>query len=383
MSKLQNLIEKRGKVADQLQDMRDHLDNFTEEREVEFNNLSNQYDDLSVQIDRLEKLDQVSNDMDKFKPTQKPEVGQSAGSKYGSKEYERDFENFVRSKGKVSNALEAGVDSEGGYIVAESWENSLNQLLFDAVVMRQVATVRTYETDRNIPLVASVGAAGWIDEEASYPTNSAAFGNAKLVAHKLGNIELVSEELLADSIVNLRSELGLMYANSFGATEEAAFVAGDGTGKPEGFLVGGTSAFTAAGAAVLTYDEVIDLIAAVPEKYAMNGVWQASRATIAALRKLKDSNGMPLWQPAMTAGMPDTLFGKDLRANEAMPDIATGEKALAFGDFSQYRIADRLGLQMQVLSERYADTGQVGFKFTKRTDGKLLRADAVQYITMG
>jgi HK97 family phage major capsid protein len=229
-------------------------------------------------------------------------------------------------------------------------------------------------------LTASVGSAAWIDEEGSYPTNSAAFANKKLVAYKLGNIELVSEELLADTFINLRSELGSMYAESFGATEEAAFTDGDGSGKPTGFLQDSTAALTAAAVDGITYGEVIDLQSSVAEKYARNGIYMCNRSTAAALRKLADSNGMPLWAPAMTAGMPDTLFGKDLRVNESMADLAANSKSLSFGDFNYYRIADRAGLMMQMLVERYAETGQVGFKFMKRTDGLLLRADAVKHI---
>lgn len=382
MSNLNDLLEKRGKVADKIKDMQQHVENWTDENQADFDKVSNEYDDLSKKIQVAERIENVNNEQESFEPTKKAPVnGPEGKSKYGTPDYEQNFKNYVQSKGKIQNALEIGTDSEGGYIVAESWETELNRLLWDTNVMRQVASVRTYDTDRNIPLTASVGAAGWVDEEGTYPTNSAAFSNKKLLAYKLGNIELVSEELLADSFINLRAELASMYAESFGNTEENAFTVGDDSGKPNGVITAATSAFTAAATAAITYDEVIDLLAAVDEKYARNGIFMSNRSTAAALRKLKDSNGMPLWAPAMTAGMPDTLFGKDYRMNESMADLAASSKSLAFGDFSYYRIADRAGLMMQILTELYAGTGQVGFKFMKRTDGDLLRTDAVKVIT--
>lgn len=382
MSKLNDLLEQRGKVADQIQDMNQHVDNWTDENQESFDKLSNQYDDLTKKIETQNRIESIANEQNSYEPVKKAPVTENQGStRFGTAEYEKNFENYVMSKGRINNALEAGVDSEGGFIVAESWENELNRLLFDANVMRQVSTVRTYTTDHNIPLTASVGAAAWVDEEGSYPTNSAAFANKKLLAYKLGNIELVSEELLADTYINLQAELGDMYALSFGNTEENAFTVGDDSGKPNGVITAADSAFTAAATAAITYDEVVDLMAAVAEKYARNGIFMSNRTTAAAIRKLKDSNGMPLWAPAMTAGMPDTLFGKAWRMNEAMADLAASSKSLAFGDFSYYRIADRAGLMMQILTERYAETGQVGFKFMKRTDGDLLRTDAVKVIT--
>lgn len=381
MSKLNDLLDQRGQVADKIGDMRQHIDNWSDENHTDFNNLSNQYDDLTRKIEATEKIENVNKEQNEFSPTSKPEVNNTAGeTKYGTEQYENDFQNWVQSKGKICNALEVGTDSEGGFIVAESWERELNKLLFDESIMRQVASVRNYGTDTNIPLTASVGAVGWIDEEGNYPTNSAAFANKKLIAHKAGNIELVSEELLADSFINLRSELGAMYAESFGAGEETAFTDGDGSGKPTGFLQDATKALDAASATAITYDEVVNLQSSVAEKYAKNGIYMCNRSTAAALRKLKDSGGMPLWAPAMTAGMPDTLFGKSLRINESMANMATTTKSIAFGDFSYYRIADRAGLMMQMLVELYAGTGQVGFKFMKRTDGLLLRADAIKYI---
>lgn len=382
MSKLNDLLDQRGKVADKMQDMRQHIDNWSDENQASFSDLSNQYDDLSKKIEVEQRIEKVNNEQNSFEPTAKQPVKQATGnSKYGTAEYEQNFKNYVQSKGKIQNALEIGTDSEGGYIVAESWETELNRLLFDTNVMRQVASVRTYDTDRNIPLTASVGAAGWVDEEGAYPTNSAAFGTKKLVAYKLGNIEKVSEELLQDTFINLRSELGAMYAQSFGAAEETAYTTGDGSGKPTGFVTDATSGLTAAATGAITYNEVIQLLASVPEKYARNGTFMANRSTASALRQLADSNGMPLWQPAMTAGLPDTLFGKPFRMNESMADLAASSKSIAFGDFSYYRIADRAGLMMQVLSELFSGTGQVGFKFMKRTDGILLRADAINVIT--
>ena len=382
---INNLKQKRGELADKMEDMVKNIDsdNWNDDNNVDFNKISNEFDDLGSRIEKLERAESAKNSVNSFEPNQRQNIGTQADNKtrFGTQDYENDFKNYVMSKGKINNALEAGVDSEGGYIVAESWENELNRLLFDTNVMRQVATVRTYTNDRNIPLTASVGAAAWVDEEGTYPTNSAAFANKKLLAYKLGNIELVSEELLQDSFINIRAELAMMYAQSFAATEESAFTTGNDSGKPNGVITAATSAFTAAATGALTYDEVIDLLASVNEKYARNGIFMSNRSTAAVLRKLKDSNGQPLWQPAMTAGMPDTLFGKAYRMNEAMADLAASSKSLAFGDFSYYRIADRAGLMMQILTERYAETGQVGFKFMKRTDGDLLRTDAVKVIT--
>ena len=44
-----------------------------------------------------------------------------------------------------------------------------------------------------------------------------------------------------------------------------------------------------------------------------------------------------------------------------VPEIAAGQKIMAFGDFSYYWIADRQGRSFKRLNELFAATGQVGF----------------------
>ena len=73
----------------------------------------------------------------------------------------------------------------------------------------------------------------------------------------------------------------------------------------------------------------------------------------------------------------DTILGKQVIISEYMPDIETGTKPIAFGDFSYYWIADRQGRSFKRLNELYATTGQVGFLASERVDGKLILSEAV------
>lgn len=66
-----------------------------------------------------------------------------------------------------------------------------------------------------------------------------------------------------------------------------------------------------------------------------------------------------------------------------MPQVAPENKSIASGDFKQYRIADRGGIAIQRLNEKYADTGHVGFRMRKRTDGKLLVTESVKTLQQG
>lgn len=62
--------------------------------------------------------------------------------------------------------------------------------------------------------------------------------------------------------------------------------------------------------------------------------------------------------------------------------ISAGAKAIAFGDFSYYWIADRKGRSFKRLNELFAMTGQVGFLASQRIDGKLVLPEAVKTLTI-
>ncbi len=82
----------------------------------------------------------------------------------------------------------------------------------------------------------------------------------------------------------------------------------------------------------------------------------------------------------MTAGTPDTILNRPVLTSAYMPEIASGNKTVAFGDFKYYWIADRQGRSFKRLNELFAVTGQVGFVATQRVDGKLILPEAVKYL---
>jgi HK97 family phage major capsid protein len=105
--------------------------------------------------------------------------------------------------------------------------------------------------------------------------------------------------------------------------------------------------------------------------------------TVSSLRKLKDNNGAYLWQPSVQAGQPDRLLGYPLYTSPYVPAAAANALPIAFGDFSNYGIADRMGRTVQRLNELYAGNGQVGFIATERVDGKVILSEGIQLLKMG
>lgn len=141
------------------------------------------------------------------------------------------------------------------------------------------------------------------------------------------------------------------------------------------------SGATGAKATDISADDLIDLHYSLRAPYRKNATWLMNDSTVKTVRKLKDTTGQYLWQPALTVGAPDTILGRPVATTVYAPEIKAGAKTVAFGDFSYYWIADRQGRSFKRLNELFATTGQVGFLASQRVDGKLILPEAIQVLT--
>ena len=365
------------------------------EDDAAYTKMEQEITDLGKEIARLERQEALDAELNR--PVNRPLTGKPGGradaddgeDKTGraSDDYRKNFWNAMRSKAPmpaVTNALQVGTDSEGGYLVPDEYERTLVEALEEENIFRQMAKViKTSSGDRKIPVVASKGTASWIDEEGAYPESDDSFGQVSIGAYKLGTMIKVSEELLNDSVFDLQSYISREFARRIGAKEEEAFFTGDGKGKPLGVLAatgGAETGVTAASATAVTADELMDLYYSLKSPYRKKSVWVLNDSTIKAIRKLKDNNGQYLWQPSLVAGTPDMILGRPIKTSAYMPAIAAGAKTIAFGDFNYYWIADRQGRSFKRLNELFAATGQVGFLASQRVDGKMILAEAVKVL---
>jgi HK97 family phage major capsid protein len=301
-----------------------------------------------------------------------------------SNAYKEDFGAHLRGKRPVHNVLSEGVQADGGYLVPEEFERQIVMGLDEANVVRGLAKVITTSAERKIPVAATHSEAKWTAENGAYTESDPTFDQKTIDAFKLTDLVKVSIELLQDSAFDLESYIAAEFARAFGIAEEEAFCVGTGTGQPTGIFTanGGQVGVNAAGSTAVTADELISLVYALKSPYRRNAKFLTNDATIAAIRKLKDGNGVYLWQPSLQAGEPDKLLGYDLYTSPYVPQMEAGAYSVAFGDFKNYWIADRAGRTVQRLNELYSTNGQVGFVATERVDGKVILPEGIKLLKM-
>lgn len=392
MSKSVELRQKRSELWEKaklfLDNAKRNGDVLSADDRATYEKMEQEIVDLGKEIGIIERRETL--DLEMSKPTSAP-ISTNPNTKTEEKtgrssdEYKKSFWLAMRNKKnpyEAVNALQIGTDSEGGYLVPDEYESTLIEKLHDENIIRQYATViKSSNGDKKIPVVAGYGEATWTDEEAAYTESDDSFGVITLGAHKLTSIIKVSEELLNDSVFDLEQYISKEFVRRMAAAEENAFINGTGTGRPTGILQTAETGKTTAAAAAITADEVIDLYHSLRPPYRKNAVFIANDSTVKAIRQLKDSNGMYLWQPGLKEGQPDTLIGNRIISSAYMPEIGAGKKPILFGDISYYWIADRQGRTFQRLNELYAATGQVGFRTFQRVDGKLTLAETVKTLT--
>jgi len=225
----------------------------------------------------------------------------------------------------------------------------------------------------------------WINENAAIPETNVTFNQVVLKPYKLGCLIRASTELMEDSVFDLQRHIADQFAKEIGKAEEEAFCIGNGTDRPTGLFSenGADVGVTTSSATTITFDDVIDLLHSVKPPYRGTSVFVTNDSTIRELRKIKDSNGQYIWQPAVKDGLPDTILAKPVYICSYVPEIAEGASVMAFGDFGHYWIADRRNFRFKVLNERFAENDQVGFHATARVDGKLVLKEAVKLLKMG
>ena len=391
MSKIAEMRQKRGEMWDKAKTfLHEHTDEngmMNAEDAAEYERMEQEIDNYGAAIDREERAERLERELNA--PTSKtlssrPEQTPAARTGTASNEYKAAFWNMVRKRNGINtaiNALQVGNDSEGGYLVPDEYEHRLIDSLADANVLRDLCTIiRTENGDRRIPLVTGHGTAAWVEEEGLIPESDDTFGMIALGAHKVATIIKVSDELLQDSVFDVEGYITKQFGQRIGGAEEIAFLTGDGVAKPTGLLHetnGAQVGVTTSGVSIST-DDLLDLVHSVREVYRHKAVFLMNDSTKKAIRKLKDGNGRPLWDPSVREGDPDVLLGHRVIHCAAMPDIGAGAKPILFGDFTGYWIADRQGRSFQRLNELYASSGQIGFKATQRVDGRLVEPEKIK-----
>ena len=258
--------------------------------------------------------------------------------------------------------------------------------------IRQIARVVTGTQD--VWHGVSVGnvTSYWVAEGSALTEGSPTFSNPSVDAAKLTAWLTGSFEIFEDS--SLASQLPALIGESFDFKESTAFINGSGSDAPKGIVtaISGTagstvtattrSSFTSASSA-----DVFALVNAMPSRYEDSATWVANKKTFNIVRQMSTgSNGSLFWTD-LNSSTPPSLLGSPIVASSDMATTqTTGSIHIVLGDFSQFVIYDRIGTQVEFVSQVFNSSalplGQRGLVAHKRVGSDCTDLDAFRFLLL-
>lgn len=290
---------------------------------------------------------------------------------------------------REKRALSVGTTTAGGYTVPEGFAGRIVELMEKVSDLLQWANIIRTDTGNTVPFPINDDTSNTgelIGENSDISSSSAdlVFSVYNMGAYKMSSkLIKVSAELLQDNGVNLVDYLAKKLAIRVGKIANYYYTVGTGSSQPKGFLqtrgkvTSSTSTFTLAELAEL--QDSIDPIYRGGNKVAFS-MNSAILAEIKGLALVSDKPGS-VWAPSYRDGDPDRILGRPYFFNQDMAATsATGDKIIAYGDWSKFNIRIVNDFTLKVLSERYAEFDQLAFFGLMRTDSFLEDTTAVKYM---
>lgn len=305
--------------------------------------------------------------------------------------YENAFKTYIcKGESLLSSenqkSLSVGIDPHGGYTVMPAMSSSITTKLYESDPIRQLARTENISSDAWEELVDwDQFGYGWENEtETGSETSTGDLKKKRIPVHIMYAKPRATQQLLEDSGINIENWIANKVSDRFSRAEGAAFVTGDGVGKPRGFTTysngttwGTVQQVNMGAAAAITADGFIKVKYALIEQYLNRGTWLMNRTTVRDTMLLKDGTGNYIWKPALSVDGQETILSLPVRMSTSMPTIAANSLSVVLADWKEaYVIVDRLGISVQ--RDPYTAKPFVEFYTRKRVGGDIINFDAIK-----
>lgn len=344
------------------------------------------FDAIEKEIADIDKTIEAEERTAKAKNTK--EMGDNGAEQETQEELEeRAFVKYVlgAAAGLEERAGELNLTmANNGAIVPTSIANKIIKKVKDISPILSRATVYYMTGELKVPVYgASSGhdvKVAYSDDFTELTADAGKFTSVDLKGYLVGALTLIGRKLKTNAMFNVTD-----FIVNYMAEEIAAFLEGEllngTTSKMEGAL-STTNEKTAAAAAAITADELIDLQAKVKQAFQSDACWIMHPETFTAVKKLKDGQSRYLLQDDFSGEFPYRLLGKPVFVSDNMPKIATGAKTVLYGDMSGLSVKIAEQLEIEVLREKYATQHAIGVVAWMEIDSKVTDSQRMAVLKM-
>jgi len=349
-----------------------------------FNRLMAEVDAMAGTIERLERAEKLEVELRQSTRPPLEQVGggenRGTGDATREKAHRAAFTKFLRtgSDGELRTYSAMSDSVEGAYIVPQSFQAELETALKSFGGVREVA--RTFRTatgnDLKWPTANDTTNVGeLLSENSPVSQINPSFSNITLNAYTFSSKMVnLSNQLLQDSAFDLDGWLTKTLAERIARASNYYFTVGTGSSQPNGVSHAAVAGPTSAQTLLVGYDDLVSLEHSVDPSYRKGATFMLRDSVLAQIKKLKDSQGRPIWVPGLSQNAPDTILGYRYTINQDMPSVASGNNLMLFGDFSKFLIREVKDISVLRLNERYAENFQTAFIGFARYDSDILDA---------
>ena len=344
------------------------------------------FDAIEKEIADIDKTIEAEERAAKAKNTK--ETGDNGAEQETQEELEeRAFVKYVlgAAAGLEERAGELNLTmANNGAIVPTSIANKIIKKVKDISPILSRATVYYMTGELKVPVYgASSGhdvKVAYSDDFTELTADAGKFTSVDLKGYLVGALTLIGRKLKTNAMFNVTD-----FIVNYMAEEIAAFLEGEllngTTSKMEGAL-STTNEKTAAAAAAITADELIDLQAQVKQAFQSDACWIMHPETFTAVKKLKDGQSRYLLQDDFSGEFPYRLLGKPVFVSDNMPKIETGAKTVLYGDMSGLSVKIAEQLEIEVLREKYATQHAIGVVAWMEVDSKVTDSQRMAVLKM-
>lgn len=216
-----------------------------------------------------------------------------------------------------------------------------------------------------------------VNEATALPEVSPTFDKVSITPAKYGVLLQVSSELAQDTVVDLNGYIARSAAqgirNNAGKDMVATLVAGATDSGVSYATFGGVST-TGSG-----YTNLVDLVYSVNQEYRGRGKFFTSDSFVRNVRKILDSNNLPVWSPSTIVGQPDTILGHGVVTDPNMPISGAASKVAVFGDLGTHYIRQVGSIRFEYSTDFAFDTDLVSFRCIWRGGSAVLDTQALKW----
>lgn len=268
------------------------------------------------------------------------------------------------SPAEISVAMKASTmvssnDALGGYTVPEDFRNTLLDLpVEEAHILPRATVIPSSTGEVTIPKAKQTdsdeygGMAGaWISEGGAKTKSDTQFEQVKISAHEYAMYTQVSIRLLARSAIAMENWIVTRGRQKCLDALDAAFINGDGSGKPTGILqTAGIRTIARQTADAVTWRDIVRLKRALKPYHRAGGTFIMDDTVGGYLEETKDNEGRTLFTASVANGLVDRLAGYPFVESTRTPDLGTSGD-IFFGDLREYYVP----MEQDVVAKRSDD----------------------------